>query len=274
MKRDVGDMLRFLTCAVILHGTAAFGANAFYDLFTDLFFKPDAVTGEGALGRWLADYAERRYGIRDVRVERALSALSRSVWNVNRQQEGSSECVFCARPKWDVGKASTWGSDNPLYYDPKDVEEAARLYLEVARESPRLLDLETFRFDFTDVFRQVLSDRGRALVPQLRGSPTARAGFLALIRQMDALLACTDAFRLDTCEARARKRAGERGVRSLRRMFTTWVEQPNSNLDDYAHHQLAGLLGNYCLKRWEAFFGDPEHADAKLDALERAASSA
>ena len=240
----------------------------FYDLFTDLFFRPDAVTGEGALDRWLADYAERRYGIRDGRVERALSLLARSVWNVDRLQEGCSECVFCARPKWNVGKASSWASDKSLYYDPKDVEEAARLYLEVAKQSPHPLDLETFRFDFTDVFRQVLSDRARALVLQLKDSPTARAEFLALIRRMDSLLACTDAFRLDTYEARARKRAGERGVRSLRRMFTTWVERSNSTLNDYAHHQFAGLLGNYYLKRWESFFANPENADAELDALE------
>ena len=124
------------------------------------------------------------------------------------------------------------------------------------------------------MFRQVLSDRGRALVPQLRDSPAARAEFLALIRRMDALLACTDAFRLDTYEARAHRRAGERGVRSLRRMFTTWIERPNSNLNDYAHHQLAGLLGNYYLKRWEAFFADPGNADDALDALERSAPSA
>ncbi len=246
----------------------------FYDLFTDLFFRPDAVSGEGALGRWLADYAERRYGIRDARIERALSLLARSVWNVNRLQEGCSEAVFCARPKWDVAKASTWASGQPLYYDPKEVAAAARLYLEVAMGRPHLLDLETFRFDFTDVFRQVLSDRGRALVPHLKGDAAARDRFLSLIGQMDELLACTDAFRLDTYEDRARKRAGARGVRSLRRMFTTWIERPNSNLDDYAHHQFAGLLANYCLNRWKAFFAQPEESEAALDAIEAGAPSA
>ena len=246
----------------------------FYDLFTDLFFCPDAVVGEGALDRWLADYAERRYGIRDGRVERALLLLARSVWNVGRLQEGCSECVFCARPKWNVGKASSWASDKPLYYDPSDVEEAARLYLEVAKAYPKLIDAATFRFDFTDVFRQVISDRGRVLVAQLKDSPETRAEFIALVRLMDSLLACTDAFRLDTCEARARKRAGERGVRSLRRMFTTWIEQPNSSLNDYAHHQFAGLLANYYAKRWEVFFADPDNADVSLDELERTAPSA
>ena len=161
-----------------------------------------------------------------------------------------------------------------MYYDPQDVERAARLYLAVVQERPELLKLPTFRFDFTDVFRQVLSDRGIALVPRLKGDPAARAEFLALIRQMDALLACTDAFRLDTYEARARRRAGERGVRALRRMYTTWIERPNANLNDYAHHQFAGLLANYYLKRWETFFVDPDYAAAALDALEASAPSA
>lgn len=246
----------------------------FYDLFTDLFFRPDAVSGDGALGRWLAKYAERRYGVRDARVERALGLLSRSVWNVDAIQEGCSETVFCARPSWDARKSSFWASDKPLYYKPEDVEAAARLYAEVAGESPGLLDVETFRFDFTDVFRQVLSDRGRALVPRLRESAAARGEFLSLIRRMDSLLACTEAFRLDVHEARARKRAGERGVRALRRLFTTWTGRPHTNLDDYAHHQFAGLLGNYYAKRWEAFFANPGNADAALDALEAAAPAA
>ena len=173
-----------------------------------------------------------------------------------------------------VKKSSSWATREKMYYDPQEVEKAARLYLAVAQERPDLLKLPTFRFDFTDVFRQVLSDRGVALVPRLKGESAARAEFLALIRQMDALLACTDAFRLDTYEARARRRAGERGVRALRRMYTTWIERPNSNLNDYAHHQFAGLLANYYLKRWEAFFADPDHAAAALDALEASAPSA
>ena len=252
----------------------------FYDLFTDLFFRPDVTGTTGVppvantLASWLADYAERRYGIRDPRIEQALSLLARSVWNVNRMQEGCSETVFCARPKWDVKKSSSWATREKMYYDPKKVEAAARLYLSVAQERPELLKLETFRFDFTDVFRQVLSNRGVALVPRLKDDPSARAEFLALIWQQDALLACTDAFRLDTYEARARKRAGTRGVRALRRMYTTWIERPNSNLNDYAHHQFAGLLANYYLKRWETFFADPGHAAAALDALEAAAPSA
>jgi len=96
-----------------------------------------AVSGDGSLDRWLADYAERRYGIRDRRIEQALSLLARSVWNVNRCQEGCSETVFCARPKWNVAKSSTWASDKPLYYNPKDVESAARLYLGTARKKRR-----------------------------------------------------------------------------------------------------------------------------------------
>ncbi|MBQ7190712.1 MAG: alpha-N-acetylglucosaminidase C-terminal domain-containing protein [Kiritimatiellae bacterium] len=246
----------------------------FYDLFTDLFFRPEAVTGDGALSRWLAGYSERRYGVKDVRLEEALGILARSIWNVKRLQEGCSETVFCARPKWEVKKSSTWATSAPLYYKPKEIEAAARLYLSVATERPELLELETFRFDFTDVFRQVLSDRGHSLVPRLKTDSVARTEFLSLIRQLDALLACTDAFRLDTYEARARKRAGEHGVRALRRMFTTWIERPNSNLNDYAHHQFAGLLSNYYAKRWEVFFADPDHAAAKLDALETAVPSA
>ena len=241
----------------------------FYDLFTDQFFRYDVAVGEMALERWLADYAVRRYGIRDSRMEKALVLLSKSIWNVDRLQEGCSESLICARPKWEVKRASTWSSSGPLYYDPKDVEAAARLYLETAKSNPGLLDLETFRFDFTDVFRQVLSDRARALVPRMKDDESVRKEFLEIIERTDSLLACTDAFRLDTWENRARNRAGARGVRALRRMFTTWIERPNSRLNDYAHHQLSGMLSGYYAQRWKIFFADSENAEAKLDELER-----
>lgn len=232
----------------------------FYDLFTDLFFRPDAVSGEGALDRWLADYAIRRYGTHDKRIVEALRLLAHSIWNVNRQQEGCCESVFCARPSWNPVKASFWASDQPLYYDPADVETAARLYHTVAQDHPSLMLVETFEFDIVDLSRQVLSDRGRSLAPRLRDDAVAREEFLALIRDTDSILSCTAAFRVDTYEARARRRAGERGVRSLRRMFTTWTGQPNTNLNDYAHHQFAGLLSGYYAKRWKAFFNNPESA--------------
>lgn len=256
----------------------------FYDLFTDLFYRrtighsnlqtDEECAASTFLSNWLADYAERRYGIRDKRIDEALVLLARSAWNVDRTQEGCSETVFCARPKWNVAKSSFWASDEPLYYNPADVEKAARLYLAVAADKPSLLDLETFRYDFTDVFRQVFSDRGRAIAPRLKEDSAARADFLALIRQEDALLACTSRFRLDTFETMARKRAGERGVRALRRMFTTWTGKPGTNLDDYAHHQFAGLLGNYYLKRWEIFFANPDNSEEALEEAERDVFSA
>ena len=51
-------------------------------------------------------------------------------------------------------------------------------------------------------------------------------------------------------------------------MFTTWTGRPHTDLDDYAHHQFAGLLSGYYAKRWEAFFADSDNAGAALDALE------
>jgi hypothetical protein len=57
-------------------------------------------------------------------------------------------------------------------------------------------------------------------------------------------------------------------------MFTTWIERPNSRLNDYAHHQLSGMLSGYYAQRWKIFFADPENAEAKLDELERNALSA
>ena len=239
----------------------------FYELMTDLVFRPDLLQGENRVRAWLSDYALRRYGTGDERLVRAMELLWASVWRTSRQQEGCNETVFCARPSWQVKKSSSWATDLPPYYAAASVEKAARLYLSVVRENPALLGLETFRFDFTDLFRQVLSDRGGVLVPRLRDDADARAMFLSLIDGMDALLACDDHFRLDVREARIHRRAGERGVQAFRRMLTSWTDGTRSPLNDYAHRQYSGLLSGYYAVRWRTFFGAPETSEAALDRL-------
>ncbi len=242
----------------------------FYELFTDLVFRPNLLRGRGAAEAWLKDYALRRYGTDDARLVEAMEILKGSIWHVDRIQEGCNESVVCARPAWNVRKASAWATDRPLYYNPSDVENAARRYHAVAIERPDLLALPTFRFDYVDLVRQVLSDRANSLVPRLK-EKSAQKKFLALIEQMDELLACDDNFRLDVREAKIRRVAGERGVRAFRRMLTTWTAGTVSPLNDYAHRQYSGLLSGYYAKRWQAFFDEPEHSKETLDRLAREA---
>lgn len=245
----------------------------FYELFTDLVFRPTLLQGRGASEAWLADYARRRYGTDDPRIVEALVLLRDSAWHVDRMQEGCNEALMCARPEWNVRKVSRWATDRPLYYNPADVENAARRYHAVALGRPELLKLPTFRFDYVDLFRQVLADRANSLVPRLR-EKEAQAKFLSLIDQVDELVACDDHFRLDVREAKIRRVAGERGVRAFRRMLTTWTDGTRAAPNDYAHRQFSGLLSGFYARRWRVFFDDPEHSEEALDRLARDAPGA
>ena len=81
----------------------------FYDLFTDLFFRPDAVSGDGSIDRWLADYAERRYGVRD---GRRTVEIVRKTFNDFLQREGFSDRSYLSWAR-KTGK---------LYVDRNDPE--------------------------------------------------------------------------------------------------------------------------------------------------------
>ena len=240
-----------------------------YELFTQRLFMPKTQSlGAEGLDAWLADYARRRYGQCPDGVLNALRLLLASAYSPVREQEGCTESLYCARPGWSVTKASAWACGKP-YYPPVSTLLAAQALLRAAEAHPALLEQETFRYDLVDAARQALADLAPSLLRDARKGRLGQAAFLEAIRLTDALLACHPRWRLDTYEARVRRFGGERAVRAWRRMVTTWSGK-RDELDDYAHRQLAGLMGGYCLKRWEIFFNQPGGADAPLSALDRA----
>ena len=84
-----------------------------------------------------------------------------------------------------------------------------------------------------------------------------RKAYLECIAAMDDVMSCVPEFRLDFWESQGRAKAGERGARAFRRMFTTWNDpnRPTRELNDYTRREYAGLLRGYYMKRWEIFFG-------------------
>lgn len=229
-----------------------------YELFAERFFMPaDKVMDRADLGDWLARYAIRRYGLCTPAVLQGLAALLDSAHTFNREQDGSFENILCARPSWTARKVSSWTSGEP-YYAPIATLRAAEALLRAARETPALLGEATFRYDLADVTRQALADLGRPLLSRAKEDADARTAFLEAIARTEAVLAHEPRWRLDWYEARARRGGGEAGVRAWRRMVSTWTGRPRGSLNDYAHRQLAGLMGGYYRKRWEAFFANPD----------------
>lgn len=240
----------------------------YYDLFVSRFFMPkETRLGAHGLDAWLSDYALRRYGLANTTLIRALRLLADSAYAPLREQEGCTESLYCARPSWGARKASTWSSGDQ-YYPPAATRQAAELFATVAKRSPVLTKIETFRYDLIDVMRQALADIGRPLLPLARENKAAREAFLEAIRLSDELMSFEPRWRLDWHLARTAEVAGEAGAKAYRRMITTWSGRRGS-LNDYANRQLSGLFAGYYLRRWEAFFAQEGDLEAQLAAIDR-----
>lgn len=221
--------------------------------------------------QWLSDYIDARYGNtvdKDNPIRKAWTLLSKTIYNCPRdvRQEGTTESIFCARPRLGAKSASTWAGSMP-YYNADDVILAAQLFekgYDALRPEERNASLD---YDRIDILRQANAEKGRLLynrmaaalqagdAPTLRGAGKA---FLDLILEQDSLLAAHPSFTLDNWREQARRAgADEAESRHLDRnavvQVTTWGNRQASEqggLHDYAHKEWAGLLRHYYYPRW------------------------
>lgn len=241
-----------------------------YDLYNSRFVRRTPETQNltaAELDKWLEAYHLRRYGYTDDDLKRASALCSATVWTCTTNQQGTVESVFCAQPSFWVTKVSAWGPEGGTPYDRRLVVEAAERFLAVAKRRPDLLALETFRYDFVEIFQQILTDRAREILPSCKISQNRRAEFRRMLDLLDQLLACSDAWRLDCKEARTREKAPEAGVAGYRRMITTWTPGTRGQtvLSQYAHRAYAGLVKHYYAVKWAAFFEVAEGTRTKAD---------
>lgn len=110
-----------------------------YALFSDRLWTREDIS----VREWLGKYARQRYGSAPKAVVKALEVLSSSIYNPVRSQEGCTESIICARPSWNVRKASTWSSGE-RYYHLGDIVKAARGYLKAANDQPNLVKRRRF----------------------------------------------------------------------------------------------------------------------------------
>lgn len=238
-------------------------------LYYDLFFE--RINNRERIDRvsFLRRYIRARYGSQDYRLLLAMQLLASGIYTPDAEREGGLENIMCARPSLDVTMVSTWSNPTP-YYTPGDVEMAAKLMLQAAQSAPELMQQDTFCYDLTDLCRQVLADRARAVLPRCKATWQAgdmktyrqeRDSFCALLTQTAQLLATHKGFLLGAylrgAEQRAPQGEAEQMTRRLRRLITMWSDNPGS-LNDYAHRQYAEMFAGYYLPRWQAFFNSLE----------------
>jgi alpha-N-acetylglucosaminidase len=228
----------------------------------------ERINNRGIINRkdFLKEYIQARYGVKSRELLQAFELLARSVYAPVRLQEGCQESILCARPSLTATKASTW-SRAENYYDPGDVEKAARLMLKAGRKY-KLDKLDTFTYDMADICRQVLADRARVQLPKVKaafdagGSSTFEkesSAYLKLIQDTAEILATSEYFLLGSFLEGAESKGGKNAQArkqmrdAMLQLITTWTPM-RGMLNDYAHRQFSELMSEYYYKRWEAFF--------------------
>ena len=234
----------------------AIGDNpVMYELMSELPWRPSVD-----VSAWVRDYVFARYGARDAALEEAWELLSSSVYDARRpnNQQGPVEPAFCARPAWDAFRVYARSRTEP-YYDVLAVRRAAARMLSVA---DRYRGNGNFEYDLVDVVRQAVADRGREL---LYAHETE--AFVDALLAQDRLLGTRPEWMVgrwigDALALAEAVAPGDTAVRALfernaRMQLTTWGDRAcadGGKLHDYAYKEWNGLLRDFYLPRWQAFF--------------------
>ncbi|WP_423202248.1 alpha-N-acetylglucosaminidase C-terminal domain-containing protein [Herbihabitans rhizosphaerae] len=191
-------------------------------------------------GAGFADYAERRYGTTDPRAVSAWGALRRGPYDMlSGEWSEPQDSLYAARPSLTVRTAAAW--------------------------SPT-----SMRYDLVNTARQVLANRSRTLLPEIKAAYDAAdlPRFRALAAEwkgdmdlLERLLASDPRFLVGPWlrdvkawgTTDSEKRTLEYDARSI---MTTWGHRASSDggpLHDYANRELSGLVADFYAMRWTRY---------------------
>ena len=254
----------------------------------DLLFQLPWMGKKPDVKQWVREYAMARYGTQNEEVAQAWELLRQSVLNYGADAiQGPVEDVWGARPNLDARPASTWGktlSHAGATYTPERrqmVIDAVYRLLE-AGKSLRLkkgsVYESNYRYDLVEFVGAVMADYAFELLLGIKSAKEAagtgfatdatymarRDAFLALLADVDDFKGTNLNFRLGKWTQEARDAAAEvEGAttatadwyefNNARTLITTW-SSPNTNLNDYSYRSWQGLIKDFYLPRWKAFF--------------------
>lgn len=221
---------------------------------------------------WLNTYSRARYGVENKKATECWWLLKNSIYNCSTSQQGTTESVFCAQPSLQVKSVSTWSSSQLSHNIESVIKAGKRLY--EARES---LSGENYLYDLTDIWRQILADKGNLLLKEVKEAYEGgrkedflrlKEEFLNLILLQDRLLSTQSGFSLGQWTSSARDIAKYRTQAdqnwleyNARMQITTWGGKEHANqggLRDYSHREWGGLLRDFYYPRWQVFFNELE----------------
>ncbi|MGW2561851.1 alpha-N-acetylglucosaminidase [Streptomyces sp. NPDC001514] len=242
------------------------------ELFSELAWRTETVDRD----EWFASYADLRYGGRDDAARRAFAALRDSVYRISSRDGRPHDSIFTDRPSLTAASGTNYATGTPAY-NPGVLDRAFAALLGVR---PALRGSDAYRYDLTDLGRQVLANRSWQLLPHLRSAHgrgdlaafrTLARLWLKLMRLSEEMAGSHRAFLLGPWLEDARRMAGSDGERAqlertARVLVTTWADRATADggrLANYANRDWQGLIGDFHLPQWQAFLDELEDALAQ-----------
>jgi alpha-N-acetylglucosaminidase len=255
--------------------TEGLDTNPFaYELYTEMAWRSEPVD----LSEWTHAYALRRYGKQDAHASKAWSIIAQTAYGYRAdgvknhgERDAAHESLFNAQPSLTATRNGTWSPD-VMRYDPEALKPAITELLQVA---PALRASASYRYDLTDLTRQVLANESRRLLPLICSAYESkdRGAFKKLTDQWmnamtweDRLLSTNEYFLLGRwlsyvpawSSSPADLAQIEYDAHSI---LTTWGDRIASNeLHEYANREWAGLVSDYYAPRWKLYFDSLEKA--------------
>lgn len=231
-----------------------------YELMTEMSWRGAATD----TGLWIQNYLHARYGVRNSAAEAAWAGILDTAYAVPFH-EGPLNSVITGKPSLDKNlKGRTWSPGSHIPYDNCKLAAAWAKLLEAA---PALGAKDTYRFDLADLNRQVLLNLCRPVFEKTVDAINAKDAsalklqggrLLALLADLDELTGTRREWLMGAwvADARASGKTPADKVymdRIARMILTTWVENPHTDLADYANREWNGLIGHYYAPRWKLF---------------------
>ncbi|XP_054708484.1 alpha-N-acetylglucosaminidase-like [Uloborus diversus] len=227
--------------------------DAVYELMNEIAWRKAPAN----LDEWLKQYTTRRYGHFSSNLLEAWKYLKKSVYNATVPYRNHGKYILIQRPSLKL-KPYVW-------YDPKDVFAAWRLFVNASEELV-ISKQKLFRHDLVDVTRQSMqlvmdflySKYVQAFRQKnIRKTRKTSQIILKFYNDTNDLLLSDEGFLLgkwlDAAKSFARTPEERRQYEyNARNQITLWG--PTGQILDYANKQWAGLITAYYQQRWKLFF--------------------
>ncbi|MCF8715527.1 alpha-N-acetylglucosaminidase [Joostella atrarenae] len=240
----------------------------------DFIFAKAWSQKEVDIKQWVNTYASNRYTTKNKNALEAWSLLEESVYSRTRTlwsplittprlmilESDNKEDIRHVRKDFKITDEDPFAWDFDVYKMYKAAE-----YLLLANEE--LKNKETYRFDLTNVYRELLFSLTHKLINDIsvsyqakdrEGLKNASESLFKLIDDLEAITGTNENFLLGKWIKDARswgttKKEEDYYEWNARTIVTIWQPYPEGGLRDYAGKQWNGLFSGYYKPRWQLF---------------------